>query len=111
MGKAQKLSVTVDSDVLAEIRALAPELKVSFLVDDALKQKLTRLRAIALLDEWERESPISDEERRIGDRLWEESVSFWTQEPSPRSRIGGDESSNTSGARSKRARKSPSRPS
>jgi post-segregation antitoxin (ccd killing protein) len=111
MGKAQKLSVTVDSDVLAEIRALAPELKVSFLVDDALKQKLTRLRAIALLDEWERETPISDEERRIGDQLWEESVSFWTQEPSRLSRKSADESPNISGGRSKKARKSRSQPS
>jgi hypothetical protein len=111
MGKVKKLSVSVDADSLDELRKLAPEVTISFLISDALKQKLTRLRLRALLDEMEAENPMTDEERRKGDALWEKTVSYWTPERSRRSPAGKDESAVISSAPSKTKRKSRSRPS
>jgi len=104
MGKVKKLSVTVDEQTLEEIRRLAPHVTVSFLIDDALKQELTRMRLKALLDEMEARNPISEE----GDRLWEQTVSYWTQARSQRSPKKKAESAATSSAQSKKKRKLPS---
>jgi post-segregation antitoxin (ccd killing protein) len=108
MGKVKKLSVTVDEQTLEEIRRLAPHVTVSFLIDDALKQELTRMRLKALLDEMEARNPISEEGRREGDRLWEQTVSYWTLARSQRSPKKKAESAATSSAQSKKKRKLPS---
>jgi hypothetical protein len=84
MGKAKKPSMTVDERTLEDPTASA-SVTVSLLVDDTLKQELTRMRLKALLDEMEARSPISEQGRLQGDLLWEQTVSFWTQARSRRS--------------------------
>jgi hypothetical protein len=109
MAKAIKLSVSVDALTLEEIRRLAPEASISFLVDDALKQKLGRLRLRALLDEMEIESPMSDRDRSVGDKLWEQAESFLIQGRSRPSQRGTAASAGSSSAPSKKKPKSSSR--
>ena len=108
MGKVKKLSVSVDEQTLEEIRRLAPHVTVSFLVDEALKQELMRMRLKALLDEMDAKNPISEEERRKGDRLWEQTVAFSTRVHSRQSTKEKAASDSISSVPSKKKRKSSS---
>lgn len=87
---AIKISVTVDGDVLEEVRHLAGrEKQLSAIVADALKDELYRLRALATIREMLREDPPTPEERKGGENLWREiKSSFWTPEPCRRRRKG-----------------------
>jgi post-segregation antitoxin (ccd killing protein) len=83
----KKVSVTVDAATLDEVRKLAGKgVNLSALVDEALRAKVYRLRLLALLDEMDRENPITPEGHAKGMRLWQRIESASTQEPSRRSR-------------------------
>jgi hypothetical protein len=43
---------------------------VSSIVDEALRARVARLELLAVLDEWERDFPISAEGRKAGEALW-----------------------------------------
>jgi hypothetical protein len=78
-----KVSVTVNTATLAELRKLAGEdVNLSSLVDEALRAKLYRLKLLALLDEWDVTDPISPEDQAKGERLWQLVDSSSTPAPS-----------------------------
>ena len=82
----KKVSVTVDAATLDEVRKLAGKgVNLSALVDEALRAKVYRLRLLALLDEMDREDPISPEDYAKGMRLWHRIDSASTPELSRRS--------------------------
>ena len=82
-----KISVTVDADVLRDVRKIMKKGEtLSSIVDAGLRQHVQRLRMTALLDEMDARNPISAEEQRAGEALRAEIESSWTQERSPRSR-------------------------
>jgi hypothetical protein len=105
MGKTRKISVTVDSETYDALRELAPTEAISFLIDDSLRQKLVRLRLRKLLDEMEREKPMTEEGRARGDALWKLTESFWTAEPSPPSHEATKPSAASSKKRSTQKKK------
>jgi len=102
MAKMRKLSVTVDAKMLDDLRRLRPGVNISFLLNEALKDTLSRSRLKALLAEWEAEDPMTEEERRLGDEMWAEAQSFWTQARSPQSRKAPVQSAISSRASSKK---------
>ena len=73
---AVKISVTVDDEVLAAARALAPAGNLSALVNEALSELVRRDRLRALLADDERElGPIPDDARAQVDARWPFSFS------------------------------------
>lgn len=69
-----KISVSVDRDVLANIKRLGgADVNVSSIVDEALRARLARLEISAVLEEWENVYPISDEGHKAGDALWQQA--------------------------------------
>lgn len=68
---AVKISVTVDDDVLAAARDLAPGGNLSALVNDALSERVRRERLRSLLADDERElGPIPDDLRAQVGTQW-----------------------------------------
>jgi post-segregation antitoxin (ccd killing protein) len=81
-----KISVTVDENVLREIRELAGgDINLSSIVDEGLRRQLQRMHMIALLDEMDARHPISARGREEGEQLWQRTVSSSTQARSRRS--------------------------
>ena len=81
-----KISVSVDEDVLQEIRERAgADLNLSSIVDEGLRRQLQRMRMNALLDEMDARQPISKAGRKKGERLWQQTVSSSTRVRSRRS--------------------------
>jgi hypothetical protein len=73
---AVKISVTVDDDVLAAARQLAPSGNLSALVNDALVERIRRDRLHALLADDERElGPVPDDARARVNAQWPFSAS------------------------------------
>jgi hypothetical protein len=67
-----RISVTVERALLDEFkRAAGKDAKLSDVVSEALRDEVRRLGLLALLDEWERENPISEEGRAAGEKLWQ----------------------------------------
>ena len=54
--------------------------KLSAFFAQAVQNEVDRLGLIALLDELEREDPISPESRAAGERLWQRISSSWIPE-------------------------------
>jgi hypothetical protein len=82
-----KVSVTLDADTLREVRRLAGKrVALSSIVDDGLRLQLYRMRMLALLDEMDARKPISNSERKAGEKLWEDIESSSTRARSRRSR-------------------------
>jgi hypothetical protein len=78
-----KLSVTVDTELLDEVRRLAGgDVNVSAVIGEALRSQIHRLRLLALLNDMERTDPITPAGRAAGERLWQEIASSWTPAPS-----------------------------
>jgi len=75
---ATNISITVGTDGLEEIKRLLPGEPVSSILNDALHRKVAALKLKALLEEMERENPMSDDGRRAGDELWNRIVSSST---------------------------------
>jgi post-segregation antitoxin (ccd killing protein) len=81
-----KISVTVDAEVLSRIRQFLPEnTNLSGIINEALHEQLARHEALAVLDEMERERPISEAGKVAGERLWQAIESSSTRAPLPRS--------------------------
>lgn len=98
-----KISVTVDADVLAEVRRRAgSEKALSSIVAEALEDEMYRQRALEWLAELEREFPISESERKAGAQLWHDTVSSSIPAPSP-PRAKNRKSTRGSERRSRRA--------
>src|SRR5665213_559939 len=86
MPRTEKVSVTIDGATLDEVRRLAGEgVNLSAVLSEALKTHLHRLRMLALLDELEREHPITSEGRAAGEKLWQAMQSSSIPAPSRRS--------------------------
>ena len=82
-----KVSVTVDSDTLREVRRFAgKDISLSSIVDQSLRRQLQRMRMLALLDDMEKRNPISSADRKSGEALWQQIESSSTRVHSPRSR-------------------------
>jgi len=82
-----KISITLDTDRLEELKSLAGAgISLSAVIDDALRIELHRLRMKALLDEMDAQNPISPEEHAAGRELWQRMQSSLTQVRSLRSR-------------------------
>ena len=82
-----RISVTVERALLDEFKQVAgKDAKLSEVVAEALRDEIRRLGLIALLDEWERENPISEEGRAAGEKLWQAIESSSIPARSPRSR-------------------------
>ena len=82
-----KVSVTLDSDTLREVRRIAGKgVSLSSIVDEGLRSQLQRMRMLALLDEMDARNPISAAEQKAGEKLWAEIESSLTQARSRRSR-------------------------
>jgi len=82
-----RISVTVERALLDEFKHVAgKDAKLSEVVSFALRDEIRRLGLIALLDEWERKNPISDEGRAAGERLWQAIESSSIPARSQRSR-------------------------
>jgi hypothetical protein len=82
-----KISVTVDSDALREVRRIAGKsVSLSSIVDEGLRLQLHRLRMTALLDEMDARNPISATDQEAGEQLWAEIESSLTRARSRRSR-------------------------
>ena len=81
-----RISVRVDRALLDEYReAAGDQADLSELMAESLRIEIRRFGMLALLDEWEREDPISAEDRAAGDRLWKEIESSSTPARSRRS--------------------------
>jgi len=81
-----KISVTVDAATLNELRAFAGnEANISALVNAGLERELKRLQFLALLDEMDERDPISEEEQKKGEELWQRIESSLMQARSRRS--------------------------
>jgi post-segregation antitoxin (ccd killing protein) len=78
-----KISITIDTDRLEDLKRLSANgASLSAVISEAVSRELKRLQLLALLEEWERESPISPEGRAEGELLWQRIKSSWTREPS-----------------------------
>jgi len=67
-----RVSVTVERALLDELKQLAgPDFKLSAVVSEAIRDEIRRLGMIALIDEMEREDPLSPADREAGERLWQ----------------------------------------
>ena len=80
-----RITITVDDDVLAEVRSIVAPGEVSAYVLEALRQRLRRdplQRLLDQLDEWY--GPLTDEEKAEGERWVNESMEQLSsmQEPS-----------------------------
>jgi post-segregation antitoxin (ccd killing protein) len=66
-----KISVSVDRDVLADIRRLeGQDVNVSGIVDEALRARVARLELLAVLEGWEQHDPSSQEDQARAQELW-----------------------------------------
>jgi predicted CopG family antitoxin len=82
-----KVSITIDTERLEELKRLSDAgVSLSAVIDEAVRRELKRLQMIAILEEMDRENPISDEARKAGEESWERFESSSTQVPSPPSR-------------------------
>jgi hypothetical protein len=82
-----KISVTVDSETLREVRQIAGKrVSLSSIIDTGLRLQLHGLRMSAILDEMDARNPIDESEQKAGEQLWAEIESSLTRVPSPRSR-------------------------
>ncbi len=80
-----KISATVDTDVLERIKQFLPgRFNLSAILNEALRDQLHRYEMLALLDEMDRESPISPAGEIAGDTLWQRIRSSSIPAPSPR---------------------------
>ncbi|HZO92722.1 MAG TPA: hypothetical protein VFB22_03055 [Candidatus Baltobacteraceae bacterium] len=75
MAHMAKVSVTVDKDVLGEVKALAGEIgggkvSLSAIMDEALHTTRSRLRVIKLLRDMEWADPSTDADRAAAERMW-----------------------------------------
>src|SRR5665213_3841950 len=92
MSKAAKISITVDGATLDEVKRLVgKDANLSAVFSEALKNHVHRLRMLALLDEMEREHPMTPKGRAAGEKLWRAMQSSLTPcllytSPSPRDR-------------------------
>jgi hypothetical protein len=78
-----RISVRVDSALLDEYRqAAGDEANLPEVIAEGLRWEIRRYAGLAMLDEWEREDPISEEDRAAGERLWKEIESSSTPAPS-----------------------------
>jgi Arc/MetJ family transcription regulator len=78
-----KVSLSIDEDVLAEVRARAGRRELSSYVTDALRRQLQHDRIGALLAEMEAESgPVPDDVMEEARQLWRGPV----DRPKPRRR-------------------------
>jgi Arc/MetJ family transcription regulator len=80
-----RITITVDDDVLAEVRSIVAPGEVSAYVLEALRQRLRRDPLQGLLDqldEWY--GPLTDDEKAEGDQWWREVNEKFSsmQEPS-----------------------------
>ncbi len=81
-----RISVRVDPALLDEYRqAPGDRADLSELMAESLRIEIHRFGWLALLDEWERENPISEEDRAAGERLCQEIESSSIPAPSRRS--------------------------
>jgi hypothetical protein len=81
MPKTTRVSVTIDRGLLDELKELAGgEPKLSALFVNAVRREINRLGMLQLLDEMEREDPMTPEGRAAGERLWKAICSSWTPE-------------------------------
>lgn len=76
-----KISITVDAEMLQKARELGGA-NLSAFIAGAVEREVKRQMLIEFLDEMDEKYPPSAEGIAAGDKLWEEIVSFWTQEPS-----------------------------
>jgi len=75
----RKLSITVDTGILDALhRQEGEDLNFSAIVNDALSARIKRHNLIALLDEMDREAPITSEGLAAGEALWQRTVSSLT---------------------------------
>lgn len=81
-----KISVTVDSKTLKEMKRLSPGVPLSRIIDQALQTEAKRMKLQGILDEMDRRNPISARDYRAGEALWTSIESSWTQARSRRSR-------------------------
>jgi hypothetical protein len=69
---SRRISVTVDNDVLREIRQYAGRgVDLSSIVNEYLRRQVQRLRMQAILDEMDARKPISKKGQTEGERLWQ----------------------------------------
>src|SRR5665213_2253517 len=86
MSKAAKISITVDGATLDEVKRLVgKDANLSAVFSEALKNHVHRLRMLALLDEMERELPMTPKGRAAGEKLWRAMQSSLTPVRSRRS--------------------------
>lgn len=84
--RAAKVSVTVDGATLNEVKRLAGEgVNLSAIFSEALRKHMYRLRLLALLDEMDREDPMTPEGVAAGEKLWQAMQSSSIPAPSRRS--------------------------
>jgi Arc/MetJ-type ribon-helix-helix transcriptional regulator len=82
----KRISVTLERELLDEIKQLAGKKTLSAVVNEALRAEARRLGWLAYFEEREREKPISPKGRAAGERLWKTVVLSLTPERSRRSR-------------------------
>ena len=82
-----KVSVSVDDATLREARKLAGKgVSLSSIFDAGLQSEVHRMRMLALLNDMERTTPLTQADRESGERLWHRIESSSTPVPSRRSR-------------------------
>jgi post-segregation antitoxin (ccd killing protein) len=87
-----RITVTVDRALLEKYRqAAGNDANLSAIVAMSLEDEIHRYEWLALLDEWDRENPISIEERAAGERLVQEIESSSTGKRSHHDRSEGPE--------------------
>ena len=82
----EKISITLDSADLRAVQKLArPRRAVSAVIGEAVHEYVRRQDLIQILVDMEKTNPITADERAAGERIWQQTLSSWTQAPSARS--------------------------
>ena len=80
MPKTTRVSVSIDRAILDEFKQITGgSLRLSTVFAEAVQDEINRLGMLALLDEMDREDPISPETRAKAARQWER-ISSWIPE-------------------------------
>ncbi len=92
-----KISVTVDTAMLERMKHFLPgKFNLSAVLNEALRDQVHRYEMLALLDELDREDPVSEAGEIAGEKLWQRIQSSSIPAPSPHSQT----KKKSSGARS-----------
>jgi post-segregation antitoxin (ccd killing protein) len=68
-----KISVTVDTETLERIKQFLPgNFNLSAILNEALRDQLHRHEMLALLDEMDRDDPMSEADDEAGETLWQQ---------------------------------------